>query len=207
MTDPYEVLGISRDATHDEVREAYRNLVKATHPDAGGTADEFAKVKAAAAILLDEDKRKLYDEEGILDGDQPDNLISNANENIAQFFVNSINAATQNRMAIEGLDLVQGAEKWFSQKLAETSRHIADVEHQIKNFEKAIKRLKTKRKKDVISVMLSHHVSGLRTNIHQNKHQMSVYKKAIDILRDYEFEAPDPALLLGKPLSSWRFEQ
>jgi ferredoxin len=45
--DPYDVLGVERDADDDEVLEAYRERVKDTHPDRGGSADEFQAVKEA----------------------------------------------------------------------------------------------------------------------------------------------------------------
>lgn len=204
MTDnPYDALGINKDATHDEVRDAYRAKVKATHPDAGGSADEFSRVKAAAVILLDPDKRKQFDEEGTIASDRPDNLMANAIENIATFFVNSINAAIQNNMPMGSLDLVMGGERWFQGKVAECQRQISDVERQIKGFERAIKRLKTKRPNDVIKTMLTHHANGLKNHIENNKEQIKVFTKAVEILREYEFEAEqhphvDPFLRLSQ---------
>ncbi len=47
--DPYRTLGLSRDATLDEVRRAYRRLAKANHPDAAGEAalPRFLAIQAA----------------------------------------------------------------------------------------------------------------------------------------------------------------
>ncbi|MFW6017822.1 MAG: ferredoxin Fer [Halapricum sp.] len=47
MTSPYEVLGVESDADESELLEAYRQRVKETHPDHGGTAEQFQAVKDA----------------------------------------------------------------------------------------------------------------------------------------------------------------
>ena len=66
MRDPYEVLGVGKAATADEIRTAYRKLAKASHPDLhpGDAAAEarFKEIAAANEILGDPDKRKLFDE-------------------------------------------------------------------------------------------------------------------------------------------------
>lgn len=63
--DPYEVLGIKKDATQEEVRKAYRALAKKLHPDLnpGDNSAEtrFKAVSAAYAILGDPDKRARFD--------------------------------------------------------------------------------------------------------------------------------------------------
>lgn len=65
MDDPYKTLGVSKTATQDEIRAAYRKLAKALHPDArpGDKAAEekFKKVSQAFQILSDKDKRAEYD--------------------------------------------------------------------------------------------------------------------------------------------------
>ncbi|WMJ88618.1 molecular chaperone DnaJ [Anaerocolumna sp. MB42-C2] len=66
--DYYEVLGISRSASEDDIKKAYRQLAKKYHPDANpGDKDAEAKFKEASeayAILSDADKRRQYDQFG-----------------------------------------------------------------------------------------------------------------------------------------------
>lgn len=45
--DPFNILGVTFDSTKDEVCRAYRERAKASHPDAGGSNEEMAKVNAA----------------------------------------------------------------------------------------------------------------------------------------------------------------
>ena len=65
--DLYKVLGISREASQDDIRKAHRNLVRQYHPDANPkdpTADErFKEVQHAYEVLSNEKKRQEYDKQ------------------------------------------------------------------------------------------------------------------------------------------------
>ena len=58
----YDVLGVKRDATQDDIKKAFRKLAAKYHPDAGGDEKKFAEVSEAYTTLSDEKKRKEYDQ-------------------------------------------------------------------------------------------------------------------------------------------------
>ncbi|MBX3354643.1 MAG: DnaJ domain-containing protein [Phycisphaeraceae bacterium] len=65
--DYYEVLGIDRGASADDIRKAHRKLARKLHPDVNKAADaqaRFAEIQEAYDILSDEEKRKRYDQFG-----------------------------------------------------------------------------------------------------------------------------------------------
>ena len=70
--DYYEVLGVKREATAEEIKKAYRKLAVQFHPDKNPgdkiTEDKFKRVTAAFDILGDKEKRAKYDA-GQIDGD------------------------------------------------------------------------------------------------------------------------------------------
>jgi hypothetical protein len=62
--DLYEVLGVDRSASADDVRSAYRQRARETHPDAGGDVGAFQTVQAAWEVLGDPERRRAYDRTG-----------------------------------------------------------------------------------------------------------------------------------------------
>lgn len=61
MTDYYNVLGVARTATPEEIKRAYRKLAALHHPDRGGDTAKFQEIQAAYATLGDPEKRAQYD--------------------------------------------------------------------------------------------------------------------------------------------------
>ncbi|MDO8470511.1 MAG: molecular chaperone DnaJ [bacterium] len=64
MKDYYKTLGITKTATVEDVKKAYRKLAHKYHPDKGGDALKFKEVSEAYQILSNKDKRAQYDKFG-----------------------------------------------------------------------------------------------------------------------------------------------
>ncbi|WP_448188512.1 DnaJ C-terminal domain-containing protein [Azospirillum sp. sgz301742] len=65
MRDPYQVLGVTKSASADDIKKAYRKLAKQHHPDlkpgSAGNEDRFKEISAAYTLLSDTQKRARYD--------------------------------------------------------------------------------------------------------------------------------------------------
>ena len=65
--DYYEVLGVSKTASNDEIKSQYRKLALKFHPDRNKSeeaAEHFKEISEAYAVLSDGEKRKTYDQYG-----------------------------------------------------------------------------------------------------------------------------------------------
>jgi molecular chaperone DnaJ len=71
MKNPYEVLGLTKDASEADIKKAYRSLAQTHHPDHGGNEETFKEVSAAYETLNDPEKKQLFDTYGT---DNPKNI-------------------------------------------------------------------------------------------------------------------------------------
>jgi curved DNA-binding protein len=61
MEDYYSVLGVSKTASYDEIKQAYRKLANQHHPDKGGDTEQFQRIQVAYSVLNDPQRRQEYD--------------------------------------------------------------------------------------------------------------------------------------------------
>lgn len=60
----YEILGVSKSASQDELKKAYKKAAIKNHPDKGGDPEKFKELAHAYDVLCDPEKREIYDQYG-----------------------------------------------------------------------------------------------------------------------------------------------
>jgi curved DNA-binding protein CbpA len=89
MKDFYEILGIEKDASQEEIKKQYRKLSKEHHPDKGGDGQIFGEITEAYQVLSDPEKRAAYDRgEYVHNAKNPEDM---AKSRVASLFDSAIN--------------------------------------------------------------------------------------------------------------------
>lgn len=70
MADYYDILGVARNASADEIKKAFKKKAMQYHPDKGGDDAKFKEVNEAYQSLSDPQKRQMYDQFGTIDPQQ-----------------------------------------------------------------------------------------------------------------------------------------
>lgn len=65
----YDVLGVKKTDSCNDIKKSYFKLARTHHPDKGGNPELFKEIVRASEVLTDERKRRMYDEAGVIDGE------------------------------------------------------------------------------------------------------------------------------------------
>lgn len=69
MPNLYELLGVAKDASEDDIKKAWRRKALSDHPDKGGDKEKFQEAQNAYRVLSDEKLRRIYDQTGQVPND------------------------------------------------------------------------------------------------------------------------------------------
>lgn len=183
MTDPYDELGVPRDASKDEIRRAFKRRAHATHPDKGGDGESFKRVNAAATLLLDDARRERYDAGGG-DGNQDEHaMMANA--------VFGILLQGIDRGAPDPVDFVI---QHFRREIANLQATHGQLQKDIAKNERALKRMRkaksATRSDTMLMDMLKHHIEAQKRGAAQIPVTIEKINGAIAFVGSYAFE-PD----------------
>ncbi len=196
--DPFQTLGVDKDATPEEIKKAYRKLSKKHHPDTNKGSKEshnvFVDISIAFKMLTDPDERKMYDERGYT-SDLSDNELK-ALEGIYSMFSQYVDQQI-NSMGFGGM--MDDPRKMIESKL---KINLQQFENLIKQFEEQIVKLekfKIKIKKETIKApktnllekAIDAQIRAMDEQILPNQRNKIIAEIAIEYIQDYEFSFED----------------
>ena len=128
--DYYEILGVARDATEQDVKKAFRRLARELHPDVSDAPDaeeRFRQVAEAYEVLSNRERRDLYDRFGHAGlrgrGFQPGHFdFGSLSDLFSAFFGDDLFTGTQRRS--RGADLLAQIEIELAEAATGTSRRV-----------------------------------------------------------------------------------
>lgn len=133
----YDILGVSKNATQDEIKSAYRKMAKQYHPDFHpndkAAAEKFKEINEANAVLSDEQKRKQYDFElehpGMGGGGNPfggfGGGMGGFEDILSSMFGGSFGGSTAQRRPARGADIEQTVSLSFLDAIKGCSKEIS----------------------------------------------------------------------------------
>lgn len=177
----YDNLGVSKEATPEEIKKAYRDQSKIHHPDKGGDAAEFRKVQRAYDLLSDSEKRSRYDR-----GEDMDSVESGVDP-VVNILANLFTQVLQVTDP-DTTDIFKEMRKSLNNTLIELKKQIEKSKKVINKLEKVKARIKV----DVESIFaqtIHAQQQALTLQITKTESDMALGQKALDRLKGCEYSA------------------
>jgi curved DNA-binding protein CbpA len=189
MRSLYEELGVSPNASPEEIKAAYRRRARETHPDAGGKREEFQKVQHAYEVLGDDERRRHYDETGD-DGTQSEQ-VPKAAQIIAQEFATflSLDGFAQ-------VDPVDALRMRINEISINVQRDRKTWSREVERLEKMLKRLRRSHDQSILEDVINGRLAPAHANVRRAQAMLRELGIAAGLLNGYSFSAEDqPAMM------------
>lgn len=187
--DPYDELGVARDATPEDIKRAFRKKAHATHPDrAGGDVGAFQRARAAYDCLKDPEARAEYDTAGQMPGSPEASFAAHVRAEMQTLFLAALKQAGKHG---DPLARAMGQIRQQMQGLPDARRA---SERRIAECEDIRARI-TKRSpgRNVLAEAVDAEINGIRAEIAHIDEAEALGKALLEQLDDYAYEAPEPA--------------
>lgn len=192
MTDPYDTLGVPRDATPDQIKKAHRKAVKEHHPDKGGNPETFNAVQRSYALLSDEERRQHYDKTG----ETQDDVLKRKQNELMETCARIVQEVIESAVDMNTTDIA----KMIRQKLKANGMQVRDAilqnDKRLERVRTMMKRLKKNKKASPNSGVVGEVTKRIEGEVIAHGHKL---KQALDLhvrveaifeAYDYEFEPP-----------------
>jgi curved DNA-binding protein CbpA len=200
---PYEILGVEKDASEKEIRKAYRSKAKTAHPDSeNGDAVEWEKTWTALLVLTDPLKRKTFDESGKIDVGVDNqrasalSVIEGVFGTIMQAF-NDKNLDPRNDPRRTNIPL--RIEMHIKDELSQAQAMLVDMRKTMEMLTDVSRRFRQKKGalgENIFARSIGLQIRRLEEQIEgTEKEAIQARELALKILQDYEFEVDTSAIL------------
>jgi len=187
VSDPYETLGVSPDASKEEIKRAYRRRAAKAHPDRkGGSAEAMKQLNTAYALLSDDAARERYD----TGGEQPSaqqSLEVEASKMLSELFSSALDASD----LPEQTDLIGALRARLNNERHNIQSQIGKLRAKMRSDEKQMKRLKYRKNRtshDFLSHVLKQRTRGAVIGIERGERVLEIMALALEMLDDFSWE-------------------
>lgn len=188
---PYDILGVDRYCSIDEIKAQYRILAHRHHPDKGGDPEIFKQINQAYDILTDPLQRQSYNDTGLYFFDA--SILKEAKDQLHRLLFTAID-----KLDIENSDIVLSMKVQARQIQESVKIDISNV----KKFKAKLLRVRSKmrQKRDQDSIlkdMLTKRIETCDTDIKNFQRRLVVCSYMLIILENYHYSTQEFIQLLG----------
>jgi curved DNA-binding protein CbpA len=191
MEDLYEILGVAKDATTKEIKQAYRELSKVHHPDKGGDEEKFKEIVFAYEVLSDDERREKYDEGDISFADVTSDKEEAFNLLRSKFY-DCLNRR-QIGFAPEHRDLFQFMSGFIRHDIVGLQSAIEDYQIDVNRFNDIKRRIA---KGDFFIAVLEDEIKYCKKKIEKTKKKIELHETALTLLEGCEYKFDDDEYLI-----------
>lgn len=178
---PYEILGVKRNATGPELRSAKRRLQAKHHPDKGGDPAVMADINRAYDILIDPELRKKYDETGQIDP-RTKSITELALDEIR---LNLARLLDDESVDLDHIDLIGTLRESVKKALKEVKDHIPAIQKRINKLKKSRDRMKADQLLGLYDQLIRNEEQHLEAHL---KEDIPMKEKVLELLADMKYE-------------------
>jgi len=193
----YDVLGVPRDTTPEQIRKAYKRKAHEHHPDKGGDHNEFVLIQHAYEILSDPNKRAVYDQTG------RDGSASSKEEAARTEFMSLLRSVVDDDTVPDHVNILVIVREVIKDGIR---RHVAQgiaSRRKSARLKKVLRRFKNIIQEDPAYQM----VYGMRRSAIADriraKRSVMLLKAVLEIANGYEYEAEEPTPRATAPAVFW----
>lgn len=181
----YELLGVSREATADELKKSYRERSKVLHPDKGGDPEEFKKLSEAYAILSDVEKRARYDA-----GESADSISKVKVSFEDQVMRGLVELFTQIVAKVDTrfINIVEEMRANLRHNIGQLEVNIKNVEARRERLESAVKRIKNPNGDNVFIASALAQIENTRLEIQEYENRKKKTEAGLKFLENYSYD-------------------
>ena len=181
----YEILQVKKNANKDQIRLEYRKLAKKNHPDMpGGSKEKFDQLKLAHDILMDKEKRKVYDKTGKISNIEADNSDVEGITLVANILNGLLNMCLEKGVNPKNIDMA----KQIKENLKTSSKNLEDMIEKTKEEIKLSRGIENRFSSDLINRIVKGRIDGLNQKLERSTEQRKVIEKAISLTKGLKFD-------------------
>jgi curved DNA-binding protein CbpA len=195
MSDLYEQLGVPKNATGKDLKKAYRDKSRETHPDHGGNEEDFKQLVRAYKILENPDTRKRYD-----NGEDPDKMTSGGTQaDEVTLCVIGLYVDVVEQIDVDNTDVIQTMLNHLKSNHHVLDQEIAKCKARIKRYDSAMKRTNRDSGNNLLADMMKNRIADVEREIAEFERQKEIRKKAREMVNEYKYAADkaDPSKRYG----------